>query len=176
MKKLETSMRPSSNPLIGPNARLDGPVFGGNSMTDFTRANPESASNSSQANSERHILLKMVYEGHSILDEVEAANKKRYAIERASHAGSAKKSDALQCLIESMVSRNPSMSAKELYSALWSQDHREFYGGIILSINDLTIEFKNGKNQRSEMLVKSASVSGLKDRLSRAKKKIAQTS
>mgnify|MGYP000488101477 CR=1 FL=1 len=114
MKKLETSLQPSSNPLIGLNARLDGPVFGGNSMADFPYANPESPSNYSPNNSQTHNLLKMVYDGHSILDEVEATNKKRYAIERASHAGSAKKSDALQCLIENMVSRNPSMSAKDL--------------------------------------------------------------
>lgn len=43
MKNLETSLQPSSNPLIGPNARLDGAVFGGNSMADFPCANPESS-------------------------------------------------------------------------------------------------------------------------------------
>ena len=71
--------------------------------------------------------------------------------------------DPLDQLIESIVAEIPNISAKELYRALY----REIGKGIIASINDIEIELID----RSRGPIK---VSGLKDRLTRAKRKIAK--
>lgn len=166
MKKLETSMQPSSNPLIDLNARLDGPVFGGNSMADFPCANPESPSNSSPNNSQTHMLLRMVYEGHPIFDQVEAESKKKHASERASLAGKATRQDPLGKLIYQIVEGFPDISEAELIEKLKGlRDTRS----IITDIDEEYIYFENyvGKHLFEDKCLLSA----IKHRLSRAKKK-----
>jgi hypothetical protein len=81
----------------------------------------------------------------------------------ARKAGSAPKSDALALLIREIVRAQPDISLAELISKLDGQ--RE--PGIIQDLEDGGIWFANGPNDS-----KHAPVSGLKDRLSRAKKEI----
>ena len=71
--------------------------------------------------------------------------------------------DPLDQLIESIVAEIPNISAKELYRALY----REIGKGVIANMNDNHIDLAD----RSRGPVK---VSGLKDRLTRAKRKIAK--
>lgn len=115
--------------------------------------------------------LKLLYEN----ERIAKATQKKLLKERARNAGSAQKPDGLQMLIEKMVLRNPDLSVKDLDTILRSDDYASSYGGIILSINDHVIEFKNGESKKGKTFIKSAKVSGLKDRLSRAKQKIAES-
>jgi hypothetical protein len=87
----------------------------------------------------------------------------RFLLQQARKGGRAAKTDALQSLIERIVARRPSISAEQLLEAL--RDHER-----IRPIQDIVagvIEFTDHNGAS-----KSAPISGLKDRLSRAKKKI----
>lgn len=84
----------------------------------------------------------------------------RFASERARNAGRAPKKDALQALIEDLVEENPNITEPQLRVLLT----RQRFPGLIEDVDDEDIWFKN-KNGRS----KAAKISGLKDRLSRAK-------
>ena len=96
----------------------------------------------------------------SIVDRVVAA-RKAALLEQARRAGRAKKTDALQDLIISLVGERPNMTGPELLARL----EEEQYGAVIDDIEEGMIYFK-GSNGR----LKEAPISGLKDRLSRAKK------
>lgn len=98
---------------------------------------------------------------YKALEDAERTGK-RFLMEHASKGGKAKKSDALQLLIEKIVKREPSISVRQLESQL------EAYQGIdiIDDIEDGSIWFTNGDS------LKEAKVSGLKDRLLRAKRKL----
>jgi hypothetical protein len=75
--------------------------------------------------------------------------------------GKAKKPDALQCLIIKIVSGQPQITEKKLLHELkMAGDVRD----VVEDIEDGTIYFVDGGRS------KSAPISGLKDRLSRAKK------
>jgi len=83
--------------------------------------------------------------------------------EAARRAGSARKGDPLTRLIRDMVQRQPDLSESQLCTALEAQaGHPD---GIIIDIGEDRVWFKTGKNTTKE-----ASISSLKDRLSRAKK------
>jgi hypothetical protein len=77
--------------------------------------------------------------------------------------GSASKTDALQMLIQSCVRQSSGISQRELLHHLKTYLGR----GILRVIDNEKIEFLNYNEK-----LKSAPVSGLKDRLSRAKSKI----
>jgi hypothetical protein len=80
----------------------------------------------------------------------------------AREAGRAAKADALQELILESVLKNPRLTEKELLRIF----HENKSGSIIWDIDEQFVYFKSkGKD-------KQASISGLKDRLARAKKKI----
>ena len=98
---------------------------------------------------------------YKALEDAERTGK-RFVMEHASKGGKAKKSDALQLLIEKIVVREPSISARQLENQL------ETYQGIdiIEDIEDGSIWFTNGDS------LKEAKLSGLKDRLLRAKRKL----
>ena len=98
---------------------------------------------------------------YKALEDAERTGK-RFLMEHASKGGKAKKPDALQLLIEKIVVREPSISVRQLESQL------EAYQGIdiIDDIDDGSIWFTNGDSLRE------AKLSGLKDRLSRAKRKL----
>lgn len=81
--------------------------------------------------------------------------------EQARKGGRAKKTDALSQLIQSIVERNPRITVAQLAEQLKAQQGL----GIIADIDGTTITF-----DRANGSLKEASVSGLKDRLSRAKK------
>ena len=89
--------------------------------------------------------------------------RKRILADQASKGGKAPKGDALQGRIESLVARNPYITAK----ALLNQLHTECPGDLIEEIVDGDIAFKENDGTS-----KKASITGLKDRLSRAKKKM----
>lgn len=77
--------------------------------------------------------------------------------------GSASKTDALQMLIHACVRQSPAISQRELLHYL-----KTYLGcGILRVIDNGKIEFLNYNGK-----LKTAPVSGLKDRLSRAKSKI----
>ena len=116
-------------------------------------------------------FLHLLYENERIAKKT----RKDVLKERARYAGRASKSDGLQILIEELVSKNPTISLKELESILRSDEQSANYSGIILGINDQIIEFKNGSDKSGKDQIKSAQISGLKDRLSRIKKKIAKS-
>ncbi|OAI14215.1 hypothetical protein A1507_15545 [Methylomonas koyamae] len=82
-------------------------------------------------------------------------------------AGKKPKPDTLQILINQIVRNNPEISEKELLSKL----EKEKGLGVIEDVEDIDIVFSDKNDQ-----LKAARVSGLKDRLSRAKKKFALTS
>jgi hypothetical protein len=83
--------------------------------------------------------------------------------EQRRRASTPRESHPLEKLIESIVAKNPSISAKELVDILCS----EVGNGVIAKVRDFEIELVD----RSLGPVK---VSGVKDRLTRAKKKIAK--
>jgi hypothetical protein len=97
------------------------------------------------------------------LQEAELA-KQRFLSQQGQPGGRAHKSDPLQDIILDYVRRRPSITASDLKKL---QD--EFIpGGVIREIGKKAIAFTN-RDDRS----KEAPISGLKDRLSRAKKKLA---
>jgi hypothetical protein len=77
--------------------------------------------------------------------------------------GLARKSDALQVLILEIVTNTPSITEPELITELQARQS----GGIIEDVSDGSIWFTSHSGHS-----KMASLSGLKDRLSRAKKAI----
>jgi hypothetical protein len=92
-------------------------------------------------------------------------SKKRFISELACKGGTARKADALQVLIEETVTRQPDISTNRLLERL------EACGAVrhvVESIEDGTIIFATGSNKRA----KEAKVSGLKHRLTRAKKTV----
>jgi len=105
-----------------------------------------------------------------------AAKNKEYFLEAAASnfqvdfskkGGAAPKADALQKIILEIVQRKPSITEPELLLEL---ENRKFLGTISdIDHGDGFIEFQNG-DQR----FKRARISGLKDRLSRAKKKFSK--
>jgi hypothetical protein len=98
------------------------------------------------------------------LQEAELA-KQRFLSQQGQNGGRVHKSDPLQDIILDYVRRRPPITASELLKKL--QD--DFIpGGVIQEIGKKAIAFTN-RDDRS----KEAPISGLKDRLSRAKKKLA---
>jgi hypothetical protein len=83
--------------------------------------------------------------------------------EQRRRASMPRKADPLQQLIEQMVRKRPEISRKELERALQS----EIGKGVILDIDDTDILLTEDKSD-------PAPLSGLKDRLTRAKQKIAK--
>lgn len=83
--------------------------------------------------------------------------------EQRRRASTPRNLDPLQELIEKLVRDKPKISAKELEKCL----HREIGRGVITHIVDNEIELEGGRRA-------SVKISGLKDRLTRAKQKIAK--
>ena len=90
---------------------------------------------------------------------------KSFQSDFSKRGGTAPKADALQRLIMEIVQRKPNITEPELLGELENRKS----GSIISDIDndDGFIEFQNGDQQ-----FKRARISGLKDRLSRAKKKL----
>jgi hypothetical protein len=93
--------------------------------------------------------------------------KQGVLIDRARRAGRAKKPDALQELIVSLLRRRPKLTAPLLLEALQSEQNRP----IIVEIDEGVIHFIQPDGTEDGKL-KRAKVSGLKDRLSRAKNRL----
>lgn len=81
-------------------------------------------------------------------------------------AGSAKKGDQLTLLIRPIVAKHPEITLTELKKQLLA--HQYFKGVIDVSEEEILIEVKKGKRNQTI----SFPLSGLKDRLSRAKKEV----
>jgi hypothetical protein len=86
--------------------------------------------------------------------------------------GRARKSDALQRVIEEIVRENPIITQNELLHTLGRKEG----DGVVISIDSesavLDGDRRNIRFHDHEGRLKTASVGGLKDRLSRAKRKI----
>lgn len=85
--------------------------------------------------------------------------------QRARNAGSRKKTDKLQEVIMAIVRKSPNITTRELSDKLRAQAS---LGAEIEAIEDGQILFQGRRGTRP--VLSSAPVSGLKDRLSRAKK------
>lgn len=95
------------------------------------------------------------------LEDAERVGR-RFIVRQARKRGIASKTDVLQLIIEEIVRRQPSITARRLIEIL-----RERQGiAPIEDIDDGTIWFTNHDDRSKE-----ANISGLKDRLSRAKAK-----
>jgi hypothetical protein len=89
--------------------------------------------------------------------------KQRFRRQQGQEGRRARKNDALQDLTLGVVQQNPAISAKQLLRELRKDEHRR----IIQEVGDETIRFVN-----YDGINNTIGISGLKDRLSRAKKKI----
>ncbi|HYL33444.1 MAG TPA: hypothetical protein VEU53_09915 [Stellaceae bacterium] len=87
----------------------------------------------------------------------------RFIKERAREAGKAKKTDALQMAIEALVRQDPRITEPQLRTKLT----REQWPDVIEDVDDEVIAFKDRHGRGKE-----AKLSGLKDRLSRARMKV----
>jgi hypothetical protein len=92
-------------------------------------------------------------------------DRKWFLSRQARDAGRAKKPDALQQAILGLVGKDPSMTEAKLKDMLT----RDRFPELIVEVDDETIWFVPPDGSRDERL-KGAPISGLKDRLSRAKK------
>ena|ERR1700676_186607 len=92
-----------------------------------------------------------------------ARAEQRFSTQRARRGGTARKTDSLQLLIQQIVTHHPDISKDELLKTLRANQ------GIdsVEDIDEDTIHFTNHDGRP-----KKAAISGLKDRLSRAKKKL----
>jgi hypothetical protein len=95
--------------------------------------------------------------------------KQEALIEQARKGGRAGKADALQRIILGVVRRNPRITEIELRVKLT----RENYPEIIEDVDQEGISFKRRSDSMEPL--KNATLRGLKDRLSRAKKIVART-
>jgi hypothetical protein len=122
----------------------------------------ETASEAWQAQQHRAVPLACQFSLEKALEDAERAGQ-RFLAQLARRGGTASKTDSLQLLIQKTVSRCPDISADRLLDALRANQ------GIdpAEDIDEHTIHFTNHDGRS-----KKASVSGLKDRLSRAKKKL----
>jgi hypothetical protein len=91
----------------------------------------------------------------------ELTNKIRSA--DGSRGGRPRRNDALQSLIEEIVAKNPKITD----SLLLERIRLEQFGGIVEDVDDREMHFKHGEDES-----RSAPISGLKDRLSRARKSL----
>jgi hypothetical protein len=95
-----------------------------------------------------------------LLEEAEG-DKQRFLSLQGRRGGLAKKSDALQQAIVGLVRKDPGMTVARLQGMLT----RDRFPGLIEDVDEEKIWFRQPDGQS-----KTAPVSGLKDRLSRAKK------
>jgi hypothetical protein len=118
---------------------------------------------------ERKSLEQALSDAHETVQEtaklvwrtvVHAERERRRGISRS--GGLAPKTDALQRLIQQLVRETPGMSRLDLWYRLKDQKGR----GTIMAIDRKEIKFLTSAGE-----LKSAPVSGLKDRLHRAKRK-----
>jgi hypothetical protein len=89
--------------------------------------------------------------------------RQRFLTQLGRRGGTAKKCDALQQLIMEIVCRRPSITKQQLLARL--RDQRPI--PPIIDVDDETIYFTSRGNKEA-----GAKISGLKDRLSRAKKQL----
>jgi hypothetical protein len=95
------------------------------------------------------------------------ADKKRFLSQQSRKGGRAKKSDALQQEISKLVQSDPTITEAKLKAMLT----RERFPGLIVDVGEGTICFVQPDGSKDGRL-KESPRSGLKDRLSRAKKAV----
>jgi hypothetical protein len=92
--------------------------------------------------------------------------KQRFLYDQARKGGQAKKTDALQQEIVKLVRRDPAITEARLKDMLTS----DRFSQLIVEFDEETISFQPGDSKHGRL--KEARISGLKDRLSRAKKSL----
>ena len=120
----------------------------------------ETAFEAWQAQLDRAVPVACQFSLEKALEDAERA-RQRFLAHQARKGGTTCKSDALQDLIHEVVTRRPGISAKELLEALRG------HGPPVEDIDGGTIYFANRDGSHKE-----APISGLKDRLTRARKKL----
>lgn len=115
------------------------------------------------AETQRRLPIRWQVSIYEALRDAEIA-KRRFLAEQSRRAGSAEKTDALQTFIIEAVRANSSITVVQLLDKLRQAQQP---GGLIEDIDDEAIFFVDAKGR-----LKTARVTGLKDRLSRARKKL----
>jgi hypothetical protein len=123
----------------------------------------ETAFEALQAQMLRAVPLPYQVPLEQLLQDADRAGR-RFSIQQARNGGTARKADALQLLIEKIVTRQPDISENQLLEKLEAYQATRT---IIQAIEDGAILFTSNSGKHKE-----APVSGLKDRLTRAKKKV----
>jgi hypothetical protein len=122
----------------------------------------ETASEAWQAQQHRAVPPACQFSFEKALEDAERAGKRLLA-QQARRGGTAPKTDSLQLLIQEIVTRRPVISKDQLLEVLRANQGI----GPVEDIHEDTIHFTNLDGRSKE-----APISGLKDRLNRAKKKL----
>src|ERR1700730_2686543 len=115
------------------------------------------------AETQRQVPIPWQISIYGALLHAEIANR-QFLADQSRRAGSAAKTDALQMFIINVVRANRSITHVQLLDKLRQAQQP---GGLIEDIDNELISFVDGKGRG-----KTARISGLKDRLSRARKKL----
>jgi hypothetical protein len=115
-----------------------------------------------QAQQRRSVPLDNQFPFETALEDAERLGQ-RFLRRLARQGGAARKAVSLQILIENVVERDPNISRDQLLRNLEAQQHVS----VIQDIDEETIYFTTNSGRP-----KHCSISGLKDRLSRAKKTV----
>jgi hypothetical protein len=114
-------------------------------------------------NSIEQILHDAAEQKRTFLKYCETSIRQSARTEQARQAGKKKKPDALQQIIVDLAHRNPSITGTQLLGKL--RDHPD-----VSEVTETEIDFDHRIG--SHITTKTVRISGLKDRLSRAKKKL----
>ena len=116
---------------------------------------------SSQVNRLVPVYYQMSF--YEALRESETA-KRRFITQQSRRAGSAEKVDALQKFILDALRAKPGMTHVELLAVLGREQNID---GPIVEVDEASVSFLDSRGR-----LRSAPITGLKDRLSRARKKL----
>jgi len=125
----------------------------------FYRFVPEARKSVDQILEDAEETIKLALAHHEPLIRRDALSK------QASRAGRSKKPDSLQQLIIEIVKNNPNITTPQLFEKLKARPWPE---SVVEEIDDKRIDFRDRRGSRE--FLNAAPISGLKDRLSRAKK------
>jgi hypothetical protein len=144
------------------------------------RAILETAVEAIDSETKRHVAIRSQKSFEEALQDAERA-KRRFVRQQARSGGKAAKADSLQMIITDIVQKNPEIAVTQLLLEL-----RKYQGdGIIDEIDETHIYFRQsgaaakpegGQAVGKRVISDSAPISGLKHRVTRARKKVSKKS